>query len=254
MYCEHDFLDRFHAAAEDGFTAVELTFPYEFKPVEIAAAARAAGTKIIGLNTPAGELVPGKKRGIAAIPGKEAEYLDMIKQGIEYAQELGAPRVLTLASMVDDNDLFAPMMVQFMVNLNAAAALCAEAGLTLLIEAHNRVEHSGYLLQTIDQCREIIETVQAPNLKCLFDFFHTQINEGDVTHRFLQHLNLIDHVQIGDNPGRHEPGTGELNYPYVFQTIADSKYHGWVAGEYFPSTEKTPDSHRWMPECNVRPS
>jgi len=252
MYLEHDFLDRFQAAADDGFSAVEMTFPYDVPTSKIAKAAKAAGTQVVGLNTPAGELVPKQQRGIAAIPGQQDEYLDQIRLGIEYAQALGAPRVLTLASLVPDEDAFSDMMHVFMVNLEHAAALCADAKLTLLIEAQNTVEHPGYLLTTLFQVREIINAVQAPNLKCLFDFFHTQINEGDVTRRFQENIDLIEHVQIGDNPGRHEPGTGELNYPYIFKAIEDTGYSGWVAGEYFPSTDKTSDCLGWMAECGLK--
>jgi hydroxypyruvate isomerase len=246
MYGEFPFLDRFAAARDDGFDAVEMTFPYDFDASQIRLKADSVGVRIVEFNSPAGPIIPGIRRGLAAVPGHEREYLDQIRTGIAYAQTFGCRLLLTLAGVVpQDSDR--PAAVQtFVSNLKIASALCAEAGIVLLIETNNLRDNPRYLLRRLDEVRDVMGRVGGDNLRAIFDFYHVQINEGDVTRRFLANLDIIEHVQIANPPHRHEPGAGELEYTHIFKAIADSGYKGWVGGEFFPSDGKTGRSLQWM--------
>ena len=245
MYREHPFLDRFTAAARDGFTAVELTFPYDHPADRVRAAADAAGVGIIEFNAPAGQIIPGVQRGLAAVPGRSSDYLDQIRTGLEYAQAFDCRLLLSLAGTVlspADRDAAGRAFVE---NLQRAADHCAAAGITLLIETNNLRDNPNYFLRTLEEAREVVGRVGSSNLRMVFDFYHVQINEGDVTRRFVENLDLIAHVQFANPPGRNEPGVGELDFAHIFNVIEESGYQGWVGAEYFPSTADTRKSLRW---------
>jgi hydroxypyruvate isomerase len=251
MYGEVPFLDRFAAARDDGFEAVEMTFPYDFEASQIRLRADKAGVRIVEFNSPAGAIVPGIRRGLAAVPGQEREYLDQMRTGIAYAKAFGCRLLLTLAGVVPAEADRAAAMETFVANLKIAAALCAEAGVVLLIETNNLRDNPRYLLRRLDDVREVMEKVGANNLRAIFDFYHVQINEGDVSCRFLENLDLIEHVQIANPPDRHEPGTGELEYTHIFRLIAESGYKGWIGGEFFPSGGKTGRALQWMRDHGI---
>lgn len=245
MYREFPFLDRFAAAAADGFRAIEMTYPYEFPADRIRKQCDAAGLDVISFNTPVGEIIPGRRRGIAVLPGMEQEFRGHVRQGLDYARALNSPHLLMLAGLVPD-DL--PMMrarQTFIDNLCFAADACDKANVTLLIETNNRVEHPGYYLARLEQAADIIAAVDHPRLRLLFDTFHVGINEGNVVENLKRYLPLIDHVQIANVPGRHEPGEGDLDFDIILPAIEASGYDGWVGCEYFPLTD-TRSSLAWM--------
>ncbi|MFM0741734.1 TIM barrel protein [Paraburkholderia xenovorans] len=249
LYTERPFLDRFEAARQDGFRAVELTSPYDFPCGQIVKAAFDAGQKVVSLNAPMGPLVRGVSRGCAAVPGMKKDYREQIELGIEYATGLGCRKLLSLAGIVRDDMDHREIHHTFVENLRWAANRCAAHGITLLIESHNLQDNPNYFLSTVGQCREVIADVKSGNLRMLFDFYHVQVEEGNVVRRFLDNLDIIDHVQIGNPPDRHEPGDGELNYSYIFSSIRASGYSGWIGAEYYPSTPKTSSSLSWLHTC-----
>ncbi|MBW4706369.1 TIM barrel protein [Roseobacter sp. YSTF-M11] len=246
LYLEYDFLDRFKAAADDGFEGIEMTFPYDVTAEKTARAAAAAGLPIVEFNTPAGDLIPGKHRGHAPNPGEGDIFLKHIQKGARYARDVGCRKVLTLSGLKRPNIAFADQRACYIDNLKRGAELCASYDTKLLIEPNNVVDFPGYFLETMADVRAYIAAVDHPNLGAVFDFFHSQINEGDVTRCFSDSLDLIDHVQFGDNPGRHEPGTGELNFDHLFNVVENSGYTGWVGAEYFPSGASTHASLDWL--------
>lgn len=252
MYRELPFIERFAAAGGDGFTGVEMTFPYDTPVEEIRAAADRAAVTIIEFNAPAGPIVPGIRRGLAAVPGRQREYLDQIRQGIAYARSLDCKLLLSLAGVVLPDASRAAATRTFVANLRKAAELCARFDITLLIETNNLRDNPNYLLRTLGELREIVERVGHKNLRAVFDFYHVQINEGDVTRRFLEALDLIAHVQFANPPDRNEPGVGELNFASIFRLIASSGYTGWVGAEYFPHAG-TAQSLWWLRERGYLP-
>lgn len=253
MYREHPFLDRFAAARRDGFTHVEMTFPYDRSAAEIRAAADKAGVAIVEFNSPAGEIIRGVQRGLAAVPGREAEYIEQIRLGIEYANAFGCRLLLSLAGVVlADGDREAAKRT-FIANLKNAADLCGAAGVLLLIEANNLRDNPNYFLRRLDEVGEILTAVASPHLGAVFDFYHVQINEGDVTERFKAFRELAAHIQIGNPPDRNEPGAGELDYEHIFKLIDESGYAGFVGLEYFPRGGDTTASLAWLRERGLIP-
>jgi len=246
LYLELPLLQRFQAAADDGFDAVEMTFPYSESPTDLRHAADAAGVQVVEFNAPAGELLPGVRRGLAAVPGRGREFIEHIEEGIRYARVLGCPRLLTLAGVVAPGDDRRPASDAFVANLRTAADLCARHQITLLIETNNLRDFPNYFLRTMDEVRGVLDAVDRPNVRALFDFYHVQINEGDVYRRFNETLDLIDHVQFANPPLRHEPGAGDLDFDHLFQVIDASGYDGWVGAEHFASDGCTAHSLQWL--------
>jgi hydroxypyruvate isomerase len=168
-----------------------------------------------------------------------------IQQGLAYARAFDCKLLLSLAGVVLPDASRAAAIQTFVKNLTEAADLCAPFGVTLLIETNNLYDNPNYLLRTLAEAREIIDRVERSNLRVIFDFYHVQINEGDVTRRFLEFLDLIDHIQFANPPGRNEPGIGELDFDHIFRLIDSSGYAAWVGAEYFPSRD-TQQSLRWL--------
>lgn len=252
MYREVPLLGRFAAAAKDGFAGVEMTFPYDTPAWDIRAAADRAGVAIIEFNAPAGPIVPGVQRGLAAVPGRESEYLDQIRQGIEYARTFDCKLLLSLAGVVLPDASRTVATRIFVANLKKAADLCEPLDITLLIETNNLRDNPNYLLRTLAEVRDIMGRVERPNLRTVFDFYHVQINEGDVTRRYLEALDLVGHIQFANPPDRNEPGVGELDFAHIFRLIESSGYNGWVGAEYFPSTSTT-ESLWWLRDRGYLP-
>jgi hydroxypyruvate isomerase len=245
LYTEFPFLERFREAAADGFRAIEMTFPYEFPAEAVRDACAASSLEVISLNSPPGEMIPRIRRGIAVIPGMEEAYRSQIRHGLRYAKIVSSPHLLSLAGFVPNGLSRRDARFTFIKNLRFAADECAEAGVTLLIETNNAVEHPGYFLMRLDQAADIIAAVNNPRLRLLFDTFHVGLNESDVIGRFKQYRSLIDHVQIANLPDRHEPGEGDLDFDAIFAAIEQSDYAAWVACEYIPKAG-TRASLRWM--------
>ena len=236
MFNEVPFLDRFALAAKAGFKGVEFLFPYDHPAAEIAARLKDNGLQQVLFNAPAGDFGKGE-RGMAAIPGKQAAFRDSIKLALEYATTLACPRLHIMAGLKPEGVAHDTQTAVYGANLAYAAEECAKAGVKPIIEPINHRDIPGFFLNTTDQAAAIIAAVGPEKLGMQFDLYHCQITEGDVVKRVEKHLPLIAHMQVADTPGRHEPGTGEVNWPFVFKTIDALGFRGWIGCEYRPAGE-----------------
>ena len=236
MFNEVPFLDRFALAAKAGFKGVEFLFPYDHPAAEIAARLKDNGLQQVLFNAPAGDFGKGE-RGMAAIPGKQAAFRDSIKLALEYATTLACPRLHIMAGLKPEGVAHDTLTAVYGANLAYAAEECAKAGVKPIIEPINHRDIPGFFLNTTDQAAAIIAAIGPEKLGLQFDLYHCQITEGDVVKRVEKHLPLIAHMQVADTPGRHEPGTGEVNWPYVFKTIDALGFRGWIGCEYRPAGE-----------------
>ncbi|KAF7961519.1 hydroxypyruvate isomerase [Cupriavidus sp. UYMU48A] len=233
MYTEHDFLDRFAAAAADGFQAVEYLFPYEHPAAELRARLDANGLVQALFNAPPGDWAAGE-RGMAALPGREAEFRAAFGRALEYAGVIGNDRIHVMAGLIPADADRARCRATYLENLSHAANAAAAQGITVLIEPINTRDMPGYFLNRQDDGQAICKEVGAANLKVQFDCYHCQIVEGDVTKKLQRDFAGIGHIQIAGVPERHEPDIGELNYPYLFDVIDNLGYRGWIGCEYRP--------------------
>jgi hydroxypyruvate isomerase len=236
MYTEHAFLDRFKAAAHDGFTAVEFAFPYEHPAAEIASRLAAHGLTQVLFNAPPGNAAAGD-RGIAALAERRDEFRrGFIEQALPYAHALRCPRLHVMAGVMPAGSERAPLRATFVDNLAWAAREAGSAGIELLIEPINRRDIPGYLLNRQDDAHEILADVNAPNLRVQMDLYHCQIVEGDVAMKLRKYLptGRVAHLQIAGVPDRHEPDVGELYHPYLFKLIDELGWSGHVGCEYRP--------------------
>jgi 2-dehydrotetronate isomerase len=238
MYTEHAFMARFAAAARDGFKAVEFLFPYEFDAAHIAEQLAANGLEQVLFNLPPGDWAAGE-RGIACLPGREAEFRASVPLAISYAKQLKTPRVHIMAGLVPASASTPErnaMRATYIRNLRFAADELAEHGLEGLIEPINTRDIPGYFLNRQDHAHELLDEVGAANLHVQMDVYHCQIVEGDVAMKLRKYLptGRVGHLQIASVPERHEPDSGELNYVYLFKLIDELGYTGWVGCEYRP--------------------
>ncbi|MFZ1431625.1 MAG: 2-oxo-tetronate isomerase [Geminicoccaceae bacterium] len=238
LYNEVDFLDRFAAAARDGFAGVEFLFPYAYPKEELAA--RLKEHKLVQAlhNLPAGDWAGGE-RGIACHPDRVEEFRAGVAKGIEYATALGCKQLNCLAGKAPEGVPEAELRRTFVENLRYAAPELAKARIRLLAEPVNNRDIPGFYLNKSAQAISIMDEVGSDNLYLQYDFYHTQIMEGDLTTTFRRLKNRIAHVQIADNPGRNEPGTGEINYPFIFGMLDAEGYAGWIGCEYKPAAATT---------------
>ncbi len=234
LYPEHDFLDRFAAAKRDGFTAVEFMFPYPFPKERLVAALRENGLTLVLHNLPAGDWDQGD-RGIAVNPERMAEFRDGVGRAIEYATALGCPMVNCLVGIPRPQDDGATIRRTVAENLRHAASALKEAGIKLLIEPVNDKDIPGFWLTRAGQAVELMDKVGSDNLFLQYDLYHQSRMEGELAATFRRFKNRIAHVQVADNPGRNEPGTGEINYPFLFDFLDREGYAGWVGCEYKPA-------------------
>lgn len=232
LFQEHAFLDRFAAAADCGFCGVEFLFPYDHPADVAAAAAERAGVAIVLFNLPPGDWSAGE-RGIAALPGREAEFRAGVDQALAYAAALGTKTLHVMAGLVDEADRTAARRV-YLDNLRYAADR-APPGLTLTIEPINQRDMPGYFLRNTTEAAAILDDVGAPNLKLQLDFYHAQISGGDLLRRLEALFPRVAHVQIAGVPHRHEPSDGEVHYPFLLQRLDALGYDGWVGCEYRPA-------------------
>ncbi|WOB09256.1 2-oxo-tetronate isomerase [Piscinibacter gummiphilus] len=240
LYGEHAFLDRFAAARKDGFAAVEYLFPYEHTPALLAEHLREHGLQQALFNAPPGDWAAGD-RGIACVPGREAEFRRAIEQALEYAAALQCPRVHVLAGLLPAGAERAPLQALYVRNLAWAAQRAADAGVNLLIEPINRRDMPGYFLNRQDHAHAIVDEVGAPNLQVQMDLYHCQIVEGDLSAKLRQYLptGRVGHLQVAGVPDRGEPDAGEVNYAYLFELIDALGYTGHVGCEYRPRAGTT---------------
>ena len=236
LFTERPFAERFEAAARQGFVACEFRSPFEYRPHDIAAWSRAAGLPIVLFNAPAGDWAAGE-RGIAALPGREAEFHAGIEQAARYAEALDVPMVHAMAGLTHDLDR-AACRTTFIANLRHAARVLASSNRVLLIEAINPRDVPGYFLSTQADAHAIRDEVGEPNLFVQMDCYHAAMTEGEdhVAGILEARIAAIRHIQIAGAPGRHEPDTGTLDYPPLFALIDALGYAGWVGCEYVPST------------------
>jgi len=236
MFNEVPFLDRFALAAKAGFKGVEFLFPYEHPAAEIAQRLKDNGLQQVLFNAPAGDFAKGE-RGMAAIPGKQAAFRESIKLALEYATTLACPRLHIMAGLKPEGVAHDTLTAVYGANLAYAAEECAKVGVKPIIEPINHRDIPGFFLNTTDQAAAIIAAIGPEKLGMQFDLYHCQITEGDVVKRVEKHLPLIAHMQVADTPGRYEPVTGEVNWPFVFKTIDALGFRGWIGCEYRPAGE-----------------
>jgi hydroxypyruvate isomerase len=235
MYTEHAFLDRFAAAAADGFTAVEYLFPYAYPAPQLRGLLDGNGLQQALFNAPPGDFDAGE-RGIASLPGREAEFRDGFDRALEYAQTLGCPRVHVMGGLVPAGADRDERLAVYRDNLAWAAERAAAPGVDVLIEPINQRDMPGYLLSLQDEAHQIVRKVGAPNLKVQLDLYHCQITEGDLTMRLRSDLptGRVGHLQIAGVPDRHEPDVGELAISHLFGVIDELGFDGWIGCEYRP--------------------
>ena len=233
LFNEVDFLDRFAAAAGAGFRAVEYLFPYDYEADQLAEKLAETGLSQVLHNLPAGDWAAGE-RGLACLPDRVGEFQDGVGLAIDYATALGCPRVNCLAGIALEGADSERLRRTFIENLKFAAQQLENARLVLLTEPINTRDIPGFYLNRSDQALAILDEVGSANLKLQYDVYHMQIMEGDLAPTIERNLSRIGHMQIADTPGRHEPGTGEIDYGFLFDFIDASGYDGWIGCEYKP--------------------
>jgi len=246
LFAEHDFLDRFAQAAKAGFKAVEFQVPYEHPGTQLREALRTHGLKMVLFDTPMGDWSAGD-RGLAAVPGREAEFRAGLPKAAEYAQALDCDLVHVMAGVLDSGADIANAERVYVENLRYASTFLKRHGVRAVIEPINR-RHGvaqgaasyttegmyGYFLNLPSQALRVIEKVGSDNLFLHLDVYHMQLTEGRLAQTLTDCIGLLKHVQIAGVPGRHEPSVGEINYPYVFDVLDEIGYQGWVGCEYRP--------------------
>ena len=245
LYNDLDFLDRYAAAARDGFKAVEFLFPYAYEPSVLRARLKAHGLQQVLFNAPPGDWDAGE-RGIACVPGREAEFRAGIERAIDYAQVLECPRIHVMAGIVPGNADAAAVHATYVSNLRIAARLAAVHGIQLMLEPINGRDMPGFFLSRQDQAHALITEIGEPNIRVQMDLYHCQIVEGDLAAKIRQYLpsGLVGHIQIAGVPERHEPDVGEINYPYLFDLMDSLGFEGWVGCEYKPARGAAPHATR----------
>jgi hydroxypyruvate isomerase len=238
LFNEIDFLDRFSAAREAGFKGVEYLFPYDFDKQDLVDALQSNNLTQVLHNLPAGDWDAGE-RGIATMPDRLDEFRESVNQAIEYATALGCRQVNCLAGIAPEGADPEVLRSTFVSNLSYAAGRLGESGIRLLIEPINSMDMPGFYLSTTSQALDVLKAVGSYNLAIQYDIYHMQIMEGDLARTLQNNLSSIKHIQMADNPGRNEPGTGEINYPFLFSLLDRIGYQGWIGCEYRPATTTT---------------
>ena len=244
LFTEIDFLDRFAAAAAAGFSGVEYMSPYGYEPGLLARRLADNGLSQVLFNLPAGDWDAGE-RGLAILPDRVAEFRSGVETAVTYAKALDCRQVNCLAGVVPVGANLETLRQTLIENLKFAADLFEKADVKLLIEPINPIDMPGFYLNSSRQALDLIDAVGSDNLFLQYDVYHMQIVEGDLARTIEAALPRIAHVQIADNPGRHEPGTGEINYRFLFDHLDKIGYAGWIGCEYRPSAA-TVDSFGWM--------
>ena len=234
QFNEVDFLDRFAAAAKAGYKGVEYLFPYAYAKDDLAARLAENGLEQVLFNMPPGDWAKGE-RGLACLPDRVSEFQETVGKAIDYAKALKCPRVHAMAGLKPQGVAEDKVRATYVANIKFAAAETAKAGLTLVIEPINFRDMPGFFLNYSKQALDIIAEVGAPNLKLQYDIYHMQRMEGELANTIKANIGVIGHMQLADTPGRHEPGTGEINYPFLFKAIDEAGYEGWIGCEYVPA-------------------
>ena len=237
MFQEVPFMERFAAAAKAGFKAVEFMFPYDYAIADLQAALRTNALKLVLINLPAGNWAAGE-RGIAVDPARKQEFAEGLNKAVEYATALGVPQVNCLVGRVLPNFPAAEQRQTLVENLRLAAETLGKSGIRLLVEHLNSRDVAGFTLDTTAKVFSVLDEVAHANAYLQYDVYHAQRMEGELANIYRTNKARISHIQIADNPGRHQPGSGEINYPWLIGDLMASGYAGYLGLEYIP----TPDS------------
>ena len=249
MFNEVPFLDRFAAARKADFSGVEFLFPYEHPAAELRKRLDGEGLTQALFNMPPGDWGKGE-RGLASIPGRQAEFRDGVKQALDYAEALGCKLVHAMAGIVPAGVSQVTAASVYAANLAWAAEQAQPRGVKLIIEPINHRDMPGYFLNTEAQGAAVVEAIGHDRLALQFDVYHCQTTEGDITKRMEQFMPVIAHMQIADVPARNEPGTGEIGWKFVFRRMDELGYKGWVGCEYRPAGD-TVAGLKWRQEFGV---
>ncbi len=233
LWPEVDFLDRFERAEAAGFAGVEYLFPYAYEADVLAdRLARHSLVQVLH-NMPPGDWEKGE-RGIACLPGREGEFQDGVGRALDYARALGTSALNCLAGLTPPGVPAERVHATLVANLKFAAAELKKAGITFVVEPINSRDMPGFHLNRSAQTLAVLDEVGPHDIFLQYDIYHMQVMEGDLTPTLRKHMDRIRHIQIADTPGRHEPGTGEINYPFLFEAIDAAGYAGWIGCEYRP--------------------
>ncbi|MBM4448290.1 MAG: hydroxypyruvate isomerase [Chloroflexi bacterium] len=244
LFTEVGFGDRFERAAKAGFKGVECQFPYELPKEDIAQKLDRYRLQMVLFNIPAGSWAAGE-RGLACLPGRESEFRAGVGKAIEYAKALKCPRINCLAGLTPKNAPANKVRQTLVSNLKFAADALQKAGITLVVEALNDKDVPGFYLTRTRDALKLFEEVKHPNLFLQYDIYHMQIMEGNLAETIRKNVGRIGHIQLADVPGRHEPGTGEIDFPGLFKRIDEAGYTGWIGCEYKPAGV-TEDGLGWV--------
>ena len=246
LFAEQAFPERFSMAAAAGFKGVEYLFPYEYSPHDIAQWLRDNDLEQVLFNLPPGDWAAGE-RGLACLPDRHGEFAESVEQALNYAVLLDCERVHCMAGLSPAGVAEAELEKSYVANLRHAADRLATVGVTVMIEPINsRIDMPGYWLDDVSKGLRLLAAIGRPNVKLQYDLYHAQIIAGDLARTLEANIARIGHIQIADNPGRHEPGTGEINYPFLFSLLDRLGYAGWVGCEYKPLTT-TAAGLGWLP-------
>ena len=251
LFAEAPFLDRFALAARAGFAAVECQFPYEAPAAEIRARLDDLGLAMVLHNLPAGDWAAGE-RGLAGLPDRVDEFRSGISRAIAYAHALGVTQLNCLAGIKPQGDDADTVHRTLVDNLRFAARAFAAEGMRLLVEPINTFDVPGFLVCRTDRCVALLDEVGEPNVFVQYDAYHMQRMEGELAGTLARHLPRIAHVQVADNPGRHEPGTGEIRFEFLFTELERLGYAGWIGCEYKPAG-RTDVGLDWLPAGALAP-
>lgn len=241
LFCELPFMERFAAAKEAGFQAVECWFPYEHGSEEVARLLRDLELEMVGINSAHGG---PHEWGLAALPGREDEFLKSVDQALDCAVRCNRCAVHVMGGLAGAIPQVEAWRT-YAANLEQAVRRAEGTGVQLLLEPLNSRDRPGYIPSSVDRAAELIERTGLGALKIMFDCYHVQVEDGDLVTRLRRHWDKIGHIQIASPPNRTEPGTGEIDYGYVFDEIDRLGWKGWVGAEYRPS-RSTAESFGWM--------
>jgi hydroxypyruvate isomerase len=243
LFQEETFLDRFAAAANAGFTGIEILFPYEQPALEIRSALQSNGQELVLMNAPPGDFGAGE-RGLAALPGREKDFRESFGKALDYAETLGCNRIHVMSGVTAKFDPTEAHRT-FLTNLEYALDKVENSGLSILIEPINTRDFPGYYLTTVEQADGILDEISNPALKIQFDWYHAQIMGGDLARRTERLFSKIGHFQVAGVPDRAEPDLGEVNFPYLFRLVDTLQYDGWIGCEYRPKG-RTKEGLGWL--------
>ena len=243
LFKERPFLERFAAAARAGFRWVEYQYPYEWKPGDIADAAREAGVEVILHNMPRGDPERGE-HGTACLPGREQRFREDLEHAIGYAKAVGCKRLHCMAGIMPPGAAWEKLHATYVANLKYASGRMRKEGLLVMIEPLSERTIAGCFLSGSAQAERVVDELGADNVFVQYDLFHMQIMEGNLAATIERLLPKIGHIQLADVPGRHEPGTGELNFAFLLEHIERIGYSGWIGCEYNPSGD-TLETLKW---------